>query len=81
MDLESRLKVIEEKIDQNHKLLIKVRNTQKLTHYMRIGYWVFIILLGLGAFYFLQPIIAQIGNIYNFGSNELELIEELKTLL
>ena len=46
--------------EENNKMLRKMRRAQKMASFMRIIYWLIIIGIGIGAFYFLQPYINQI---------------------
>ena len=44
---------------ENNKMLHRIRKAQKLASFLRSIYWVLIIGLGIGAYYFVQPIFAQ----------------------
>jgi hypothetical protein len=68
--LDKRLQAMEEKIDETHRVVMKVRRVQKRAETTRILYWLFLILLGLGAFYFIQPVVNQFKGIYNVGASE-----------
>ena len=47
-------------VEENNKMLRKVRRSQKITTFLRVVYWVITIGIAVGAFYFLQPFISQI---------------------
>ncbi|MDQ3245185.1 MAG: hypothetical protein M3P22_02490 [bacterium] len=47
---------------ENNEMLHKVRGVQKQATFFRVVYWVFIILAGIGAFYFIQPYIDAVTN-------------------
>ena len=49
----------------------KIRKVQKVGQIFKITYWVFIIILMLGGFYFLQPY-ASLFNPYSMGMHGLE---------
>ena len=66
--LNDRLKAIEDKLDINQKMLLKMHKTQRAGHYVRIAYWGFLILAGFGAFYFIKPVLGQLGETYGFTS-------------
>ncbi|MCC6198792.1 hypothetical protein IT401_01075 [Candidatus Nomurabacteria bacterium] len=73
-NIEARLVAIEAKLTTIGETTAKIRKTQKVSAYVRYGYWIFIILLALGAFYFLQPAIEQLKSVYgSFGGNEQQL--------
>jgi hypothetical protein len=42
---------------ENNTMLRKVRSAQNQAAFFRVMYWGFIILAGVGAFYFIQPYI------------------------
>jgi hypothetical protein len=62
--LDARLKAIEEKLQQNHELLVRVRRVQRNSQLFRLFYWVLILLATFGAFYYVQPYINQIIEAY-----------------
>ena len=59
--LEENLRVSRE----NNSLLLKVRSVQRWASVTRILYWVVLIGISFGAFYFLQPYIENIMKIYS----------------
>jgi len=75
-NLEGRLKGIEIKLDRIEKIVTKIRKVQKRSATVRALYWVFIILLGLGAFYFIQPYINQVKDMYGFIGGDGQYIDE-----
>jgi hypothetical protein len=54
---------------ENHQLLLKVRSVQRWSSVTRILYWVILIGISFGAFYFLQPYIERIMKIYSYLPN------------
>ncbi len=74
--IDARLKSIEEKIEKNQQLLIRIRRTQRHGQFFKIFYWVVIILLACGSFYFIQPYFNQLLETYT-GIQTTQ--EELKT--
>lgn len=68
--LEERLTRLEEKIDSIYRVAQKTRQVQKRGNTVRMLYWVFIILLGFGAFYFITPIIGQLKDVYGIGGQQ-----------
>lgn len=46
--------------EENNKMLRHIRRSQKVANIMSIIYWLIIIGIAIGAFYFLQPYITQI---------------------
>lgn len=51
---------------ENNQMLRGLRRLQRLTFFFRILYWVILVGVAVGAFYFLQPYVAQIKS---FGSS------------
>lgn len=49
---------------ENNVLLLKLYRIQRWNQITNISYWVFIILITVGAFHFLQP---YLGNLINMG--------------
>jgi hypothetical protein len=67
MDQEER-SLLEENLRmsrENNKLLIKVRSSQRWASITRVLYWMVLIGISFGAFYFLQPYIEKIMNLYS----------------
>lgn len=58
--LEENLRISRE----NNRLLIKVRSSQRWASITRVLYWVVLIGISFGAFYFLQPYIEKVMKIY-----------------
>ncbi|MEY2671586.1 MAG: hypothetical protein RL687_3 [Candidatus Parcubacteria bacterium] len=82
-------KLLEENLElskENNELLKKVRNTQKLAQIYRIVYWVVIIGASYGAYYFVQPYIGGILNVYggggleSLGGENMNGVPDLKSL-
>lgn len=74
--LDERLKTIEKTLVENQRILLKIRRTQRNATLFRVFYWVCIVALTLGAFYYIQPYIEQISKFYS-GLYETE--DKLKT--
>ncbi len=62
--IDARLKGIEEKLEKNQELLIRIRRVQKNGQLFKIFYWSLIILATFGAFYYIQPYINQLMETY-----------------
>jgi hypothetical protein len=56
---------------ENNKLLKKVRGVQKRTHLFRLAYWIIIIGITLGAYYYIQPYLEKIISMYNEGAGSI----------
>ena len=59
-----RLKAIEEAVQKNHDLLIRIRRVQRNAQLFRLFYWVLILLATFGAFYYIQPYLNQLIDTY-----------------
>ena len=68
MDPEMRQKIFEvlELSKENNQMLRVMRRNQRWMVFFRVFYWIVLIGIALGAFYFLQPYVAQIKS---FGSS------------
>ncbi len=58
-------------VEENNKILRKMRRSALVTSVFQIFYWVVIIGLSFGAFYFIQPYINNIVGAYNAGVETL----------
>jgi len=59
---------------KNHKLLRKIRRQQIWTRIYRIFYWLIIFALAFGTYYYVQPLIGKIGNLFGGLGSGLENI-------
>ncbi|MBP9715254.1 MAG: hypothetical protein KBD52_02085 [Candidatus Pacebacteria bacterium] len=50
--------------EENNKMLKKIRSAQKWASFARSVYWVIVIGLGIGAFYFIQPYFEKTQNFF-----------------
>lgn len=69
-DLEGRLRAIELKLEENNKILVRMRRVQRNAALVRAGYWVLIIALTFGSYYLIKPYISQLGAAYGFGADD-----------
>ena len=54
-----------ELVEENNKMLKQMRRGQRLDRFLRILYWLVIIGIAVGSFYYLQPWIEQMMGIYS----------------
>jgi|GEM_PF-1525893 len=52
---------------ENNEILLKVYNIQKWSQIIRIGYYVVLVLMALGALYFIKPFLSNLGGLGNVG--------------
>ena len=79
MDPESK-KLLEETYTltkENNKMLRTIRRKQKWASFMRLMYWLIIIGISIGAFYYLQPYIYKLESIIN---STMDSINDLKNV-
>lgn len=79
--LDERLTKIEKRLEENHALLVRIRRVQRNAHLFRLIYWLVIIGLGLGAFYYIEPYLRQITQIYTGfqeGQQSLNAIQDVR---
>jgi hypothetical protein len=55
--------------EDNNKILRSMRNSMRWGRIMTVVYWILIIGISVGAFYFLQPYIDQVVKTYGSFSN------------
>lgn len=66
MDQEDKAMLVDIKkqLDENTLMLKKILKQNQIALWSKIGYWVFIILLTVGAFTVIKPILNTLGSIY-----------------
>ncbi len=67
-EINERLDRIEKMVSDNNRMLGKLRQGQKNAIYMRLVYWVIIIVLGIVSLYFITPYLGQLGAAYGIGN-------------
>lgn len=72
-DDKSMLREIKATVSQNNEMLKKIVQYQKVALWSKFAYWAFFILLALGAFAILKPVLKTLGNVY--GVNEGGLVD------
>ncbi|MBX4210645.1 hypothetical protein KW783_01605 [Candidatus Parcubacteria bacterium] len=50
--------------EENNKMLRGMRRSMRVGTILRVVYWIIIIGLAFGSFYFLQPYLNQLGEVY-----------------
>ena len=58
--------------EENNKMLHSIKRSMRMSRIMSILYWVIIIGISLGAFYFAQPYIDQVMKLYGSASSVLK---------
>jgi len=59
-EIKKSLVKISETVEENNKILKKIRSRMRWGSFLHVLYWVFIIGLSFGAYYFIQPFIESI---------------------
>jgi hypothetical protein len=67
-ELQARLDRMEKMISDNNAMLKRTRQAQKNAFYMRIAYWLLIIILGIVSLSFISPYLTQLGAAYGVGT-------------
>lgn len=67
-ELNDRLNRIEKMVNDNNRMLSKMRQAQKNAAYLRIVYWLIVLVLFIASFYFIQPYLSQLGSMFGIGS-------------
>ena len=79
MDPESK-KLLEENLrlsQENNVILLKLKRSMQVRRFVSIIYWTLIVGSAVGAYYFIQPYIDQMVNIYGGGKKDLEKFNQL----
>ena len=62
--LDSRLTAIEEKLEKNQQVLLRIRRVQRNAQLFKVFYWILILMLAFGSFYYVQPYLSQLLETY-----------------
>ena len=57
--------------EENNTMLKKIRHAQKIASFVRSVYWVIVIGLGIGAFYFVQPYFESLTGFFQDTSDSI----------
>ena len=57
--------------EENNTMLKKIRHAQKIASFVRSVYWVIVIGLGIGAFYFVQPYFESLTSFFQDTSDSI----------
>ncbi len=63
--------------EENNKILLSMRRSQRWASITRAIYWIFIIGSAVGAYYFLQPYIDQLKDVYSGAGDALNNFKQL----
>ncbi|MGI9118063.1 MAG: hypothetical protein ACR2IQ_00745 [Minisyncoccia bacterium] len=69
MDVETKVMIEELSKQQaeSHQLLKKIYRVNQINLYTKFAYWIFLILLAFGSFYFIKPFVGTLLNTYTGG--------------
>lgn len=76
-DLRSKIDETFRLAKENNKILHSVQNHARWAAVMRFAYWLVILGIGIGSFYFIQPYIEQAMNLYSSFKNTEQKIQDL----
>ena len=76
-EIKEMLKVNIELTKENHELLRKIRRVQKWQQTTKTIYWVVIILIAFGAYYYVKPYIGKIDSLYQSAAKNLQEFESI----
>ena len=62
--------------EENNKILLSMRRSNRISMAMRITYWVLIIGFSFGAYYLIQPYITMLGGAYGLNPNTLNSAQD-----
>lgn len=64
-ELDERLKRIEKTLSDNNRILVRMRRAQKNAAFMRVIYWIVIIVLAVASYYAIGPYVASLQSEYS----------------
>jgi len=62
---------------ENNELLLKIRSVQRWAQITRIFYWFIIIGVSVGAFYYIQPYLGNLLNVYTGGVSGINNVSDI----
>lgn len=65
------LKKSVELAEENNRMLHAMRRSQRIAGIFRLVYWLFIIGSAVGAYYFIQPYLGSLMNLYGGGATDV----------
>ena len=63
---------------ENNAYIKKVRKSQKASTIFTVIYWIVIVIVALGGFYFAQPYVSNMVNLYNGGISALQTVHNIQ---
>ena len=63
--------------EDNNKILHSMRRSQRLSSIMRAVYWILILGSAVGAYYFIQPYIDQLTEVYSGAKADLNNVSNV----
>ena len=67
--------------EENNRLLRKIRNTGRWSLAYNLIYWIVIIGISLGAYYYIQPYIDQLQGVYSGAKGTVKDVQNISGLL
>jgi len=79
MDVETKamIETLSRQQAESHQLLKKIYRLNQVNLYTKFAYWVFLILLALGSFYFIKPFIGGLTSVYGGINQETAIPTDL----
>ncbi len=81
-ELKDKMDKILALVEENNAIIHKVHKSQKTAQMLKAIYWVIVIMVAAGGFYFIQPYLKTLGGLYggfdSASSTIQQLIGELK---
>ena len=67
-----------EMVKENNQILHKLHRAQKRAIFFRVLYWIIMIALALGAYYYIQPYLNQVVALYDQGTSGFQSFQNLQ---
>lgn len=67
--------------EENNKMLRGMRRLQRISSFMSMLYWLVIIIIALGSFYFMQPYVAQLQKFMKDSGTSIQQLKNLGNLI
>ncbi|MFA6227197.1 MAG: hypothetical protein WC631_01815 [Candidatus Paceibacterota bacterium] len=65
--------------EENNKILRSIRRSNRLSSFFRVIYWIIIIVAAFGTYWFIQPYLNMVSNVYSGIQNDLKTVKNATT--
>jgi len=68
-------------VEANNKMLQSMRRAQKLASFMHFIYWLIIIAIAIGSYYFMQPYVTKLQEFIKSSSSSIDQLKNIGNMI